>query len=41
MHNEFTAIIEEQGDWYVAYRPEIQGANGQGRTMVRETVLME
>jgi predicted RNase H-like HicB family nuclease len=32
MHNEFTAIIERDGDWYVAYCPEIQGANGQGRT---------
>jgi predicted RNase H-like HicB family nuclease len=32
MHNEFTAIIERDGDWYVAYCPEITGANGQGRT---------
>jgi predicted RNase H-like HicB family nuclease len=32
MHNEFTAIIEEDGDWYIAYCPEIPGANGQGRT---------
>jgi len=32
MHNEFTAIIERDGDWYVAYCPEISGANGQGRT---------
>jgi predicted RNase H-like HicB family nuclease len=32
MRNEFTAIIEEDGDWYVAYCPEIPGANGQGRT---------
>ncbi len=32
MHNEFTAIIERDGDWYVAYCPEIPGANGQGRT---------
>lgn len=31
MHNEFTAIIERDGDWYVAYCPEIPGANGQGR----------
>jgi hypothetical protein len=29
MHNEFTAIIERDGDWYVAYCPEIPGANGQ------------
>jgi predicted RNase H-like HicB family nuclease len=32
MTNEFTAIIEQDGDWYVAYSPEIPGANGQGRT---------
>ncbi len=32
MHNEFTAIIERDDDWYVAYCPEIPGANGQGRT---------
>ncbi|MGH7598424.1 MAG: type II toxin-antitoxin system HicB family antitoxin [bacterium] len=33
MHNEFTAIIEQEGDWYIAYCPEIPGANGQGRTI--------
>ena len=32
MHNEFTALIERDGDWFVAYCPEIPGANGQGRT---------
>ena len=32
MHNEFTAIIEQDGDWFVAFCPEIPGANGQGRT---------
>ncbi len=32
MHNEFTAVIERDGDWYIAYCPEIPGANGQGRT---------
>ncbi|HIE12253.1 MAG TPA: type II toxin-antitoxin system HicB family antitoxin [Desulfotomaculum sp.] len=32
MRNEFTAIVEKDGDWYVAYCPEIPGANGQGRT---------
>jgi len=31
-HNEFTAILERDGDWYIAYCPEIPGANGQGRT---------
>ena len=32
MHNEFTAVIERDGDWFVAYSPEIPGANGQGRS---------
>jgi predicted RNase H-like HicB family nuclease len=33
MRNEFTAIIEREADWYIAYCPEITGANGQGRTV--------
>ncbi|MDA2923293.1 type II toxin-antitoxin system HicB family antitoxin [Acidobacteria bacterium AH-259-L09] len=33
MHNQFTAIIERDGEWYIAYCPEIPGANGQGRSM--------
>jgi len=33
MHNEFTAIIEREGEWYIAYSPEVPGANGQGRTI--------
>jgi predicted RNase H-like HicB family nuclease len=32
MRNEFTAIIEQEDDWFIAYSPEIPGANGQGRT---------
>ena len=32
MPNEFTAVIERDGDWFVAYCAEIPGANGQGRT---------
>ena len=32
MENEFTAIIEQDGDWHIAYCPEIPGANGQGKT---------
>ena len=32
MRNEFTAIIERDGKWYVAYCPEIPGANGQGKS---------
>jgi len=30
---DFTAIIEKDGDWYIAYCPEIPGANGQGRSI--------
>ncbi len=32
MHNEFTAIIERDDEWFVAYCPEIAGANGKGHT---------
>ena len=32
MRNEFTAVIERDGDWFVGYCPEIPGANGQGKT---------
>ena len=32
MRNEFTAIIERDGEWYISYCPEIPGANGQGQT---------
>ena len=30
MRNEFTAIVERDGPWYVAYCAEVPGANGQG-----------
>ncbi len=33
MHNEFTAIIEQDDEWFIAYCPEIPGANGQGSTI--------
>jgi len=33
LHNEFTAIIEKEGDWYIGYSPEVPGANGLGRTV--------
>jgi len=32
VRNEFTAIIEQDEGWYIAYCPEIPGANGQGKT---------
>jgi predicted RNase H-like HicB family nuclease len=33
MRNEFTAVIEQDGEWFVSWSPEIPGANGQGRTV--------
>jgi predicted RNase H-like HicB family nuclease len=32
MHNEFTAIVEQDGDGFIAYCAEVPGANGQGHT---------
>lgn len=32
MHNEFTAVIERDAEWFIAYSPEVPGANGQGRS---------
>lgn len=32
MHNEFTAIVERDGPWWIAYCAEVPGANGQGKT---------
>jgi predicted RNase H-like HicB family nuclease len=32
MRNEFTAIIERDGDFFIAYCPEVPGANGQGQS---------
>jgi predicted RNase H-like HicB family nuclease len=33
MRNEFTAVIERDGEWFIAWSPEIPGANGQGRSV--------
>ncbi len=33
MRNEFTAVFEKEEDWFIAYSPEVPGANGQGKTM--------
>jgi predicted RNase H-like HicB family nuclease len=38
MRNEFTAIVEVDGPWYIAYCAEVPGANGQGKT--REECLL-
>ena len=32
MANAYTAVFERDGEWHVAYCPEIPGANGQGKT---------
>jgi predicted RNase H-like HicB family nuclease len=32
MASEFTAVIEQDGEWFIAYSPEVPGANGQGRS---------
>jgi predicted RNase H-like HicB family nuclease len=32
MRNEFTGVVEKDGEWFIAYCPEIPGANGQGKT---------
>ncbi len=37
MPNEFTAVLERDGEWFIVYCPEVPGANGQGKT--KEEVL--
>ena len=32
MNNTLTAILQRDGDWYVAYCREVPGANDQGRS---------
>ena len=32
MRNEFTAVVERDGPWFIAYCAEVPGANGQGKT---------
>ena len=41
MRNEFTAVFERDGEWHIAYCPEIPGANGQGRSKeeARESLI--
>jgi len=29
---DYTAVIFKDGEWYVSWCAEVQGANGQGRT---------
>jgi len=30
--HQFTAVVERDGEWVIAYSPEIPGANGQGKS---------
>jgi len=32
MRNEFTAVVERDGPWFIANCAEVPGANGQGAT---------
>ena len=41
MRNEFTAIVEQDEGWFIAYSPEIPGANGQGRTKEEAIVSLK
>jgi predicted RNase H-like HicB family nuclease len=46
VRNEFTAIVERDDPWYVAYCAELPGANGQGAsreecpTSLREAIAL-
>lgn len=33
MHLTFTAVYEQDGDWWIGYVEELPGANTQGRTL--------
>jgi predicted RNase H-like HicB family nuclease len=33
MPNQFTAVFERDGEWFIGFCPEIPGANGQGSTL--------
>lgn len=33
MSNDFHAVFEREGDYYIGYALEVPGANGQGRTI--------
>lgn len=37
MRNRYSAVVQRDGKWFVAYCPEVPEANGQGRT--REACL--
>ena len=33
MDNTFTAVFEQDGEWWIGYIEELPGANTQGRTL--------
>lgn len=33
MDNTFTAVFEQDGDWWIGYVEELPGANTQGKTL--------
>jgi predicted RNase H-like HicB family nuclease len=33
MHNEFTAVIDRDGGWFIGYCLEVPDGNGQGKTL--------
>ncbi len=33
MKNKFTAVFEQDGDWWIGYVEELPGANTQGATL--------
>ena len=33
MENRFTAVFEQDGDWWIGYIEELPGVNTQGRTL--------
>ncbi len=33
MPNQYHALYEKEGEWWIGYCPEIPGANGQGKTL--------
>ena len=32
MRNRYTAVIQRDGRWFIAFCPEVSEANGQGKT---------
>ena len=33
MENKYTAVFEQEGDWWIGYVEELPGANTQGTTL--------